>query len=129
MNGRSGWGAMGVSDRLPDSGDGQLELLPMGEWGGLVLPGGAFLHGFPGLIGGLDGSKSGSSGDVERVALWRCMLRLKSAAMAGAKLWASSDEDEYAELTVERARIWGEGSWRFARELNRWKGFEGGEEG
>jgi hypothetical protein len=57
-------------------------------------------------------------------------LRKKSAANPGAKRWwASSDEDEYEGLDVEWVRMWEGGSWRFARELKRWKGLEGGEEG
>jgi hypothetical protein len=58
------------------------------------------------------------------------MLRKKSAARLGARRWlASSDEDEYEVAEVEWARTWGGGAWRLARELKRWKGLEGGEEG
>ena len=105
MNGRSGCGAMGVSERLPDSCDGQLELLPMGDCGGLGLVGVAPLQESPGLRGGLAGPKSGSSGDAETVPLRRCISRVKSAARAGGKLWcASSDEEEYEGLEVEWVR-------------------------
>jgi hypothetical protein len=112
MNGRSGVGAMGVSERLPDSCDGQLELLPMGDCGGLGWVGVTSpLQGFPGLMGGLAGPKSGPSGDAEKVPLRRCISRVKSAARAGGKLWwASSDEEEYDGLEVEWVRMWGVGS-------------------
>jgi hypothetical protein len=81
-------------------------------------------------MGGLAGPNSGSSGDAERVPWRRSILRKKSAAKLGAKRWwASSDEDEYEGLEAVWVRWWGVGSWRLARELKRWKGLEGGEEG
>src|ERR1700753_1552856 len=53
-NGRSGCGAIGVFERLTESGDCEFELLA-GERGGLILLAAIILaHGFVGLVGGLD---------------------------------------------------------------------------
>jgi hypothetical protein len=62
-NGLSGCGAIGVSERLTESGECEFELLA-GECGGLILLAAIILaHGFFGLVGGLDFSSYGGAGN------------------------------------------------------------------
>ena len=132
MNGRSGCGAMNVSSRLPP--DSLRQAVGAAADGRLRRAGPSrrrvHLHGFPGLIGGLWGRSPGSSGSTSRgVPSGQSICGRRAPANPGAKTHGGPHRarTELRGLDVEWVRRWEGGSWRFAKELKRWKGLAGEE--